>query len=100
MLGCCRVSLTKSAAAAAPPIDHGAILAARTPAAERTAADRAALFAAWRKAIPEFSPQNERIAAAWAKVPQAPTTVMHAAARSAAQRRPTHLLDRGTWNQP
>jgi len=100
MLGCCRVSLTKSAAAAAPPIDHGAILAARTPAAERTDADRAALFAAWRKAIPELAPQNERIAAAWVKVPQAPTTVMHAAPRSAAQRRPTHLLDRGTWNQP
>jgi len=100
MIGCCRLSLTKAPAPAAPPIDHAAILAARTPAAGRTDADRAALFTAWRKTIPDFAPQGERIAAAWAKAPRAPTTVMHAAPRSAAQHRPTHLLDRGTWNQP
>jgi hypothetical protein len=100
MLGCCRISLTKAPAPAALPIDYGAILAARKPAADRTEADRAAIFAAWRKTIPEFAPCNEKIAAAWAQAPQAPTTVMHAASRSATQRRPTHLLDRGTWNQP
>ena len=100
MIGCCRVSLTTSPAPAAPPIDHGAILAARTPVAERTDADRAALFAAWRRTIPDLAPQNDRIAAAWAKVPHAPTTVMHAASRPVARHRPTHLLDRGTWNQP
>ena len=100
MLGCCRFSLTKDAAPAAPPIDHAAILAARKPAAERSDADRAALFAAWRKTIPEAAALNEKIAAAWAKAPQAATTVMHAASRSVAQHRPTYLLDRGAWNQP
>jgi hypothetical protein len=100
MLGCCRFSLTKDAAPAAPPIDHAAILAARKPAAERTDADRAAIFAAWRRTIPEAAALNEKIAAAWAKAPQAPTTIMHAASRSVAEHRPTHLLDRGTWNQP
>jgi hypothetical protein len=100
MLGCCRFSLTKDAAPAALPIDHAAILAARKPAAERSDADRAALFAAWRKTIPDAQALNEKIAAAWAKAPQAATTVMHAASRSVAQHRPTHLLDRGTWNQP
>jgi hypothetical protein len=100
MLGCCRFSLTKDAAPAAPPIDHAAILAARKPAAERTDADRAAIFAAWRRTIPDAAALNEKIAAAWAKAPKAPTTIMHAASRPPAWHRPTHLLDRGTWNQP
>jgi hypothetical protein len=100
MLGCCRFSLTKNAAPAAPPIDHAAILAARKPAAERTEADRTAIFTAWRKTIPEAAALNEKIAAARAKAPQAPTTVMHAASRPPAWHRATHLLDRGTWNQP
>jgi hypothetical protein len=100
MLGCCRFSLTKDAAPAAPPIDHAAILAARTPRDGRTGAEQAAIFAAWRKTIPDLAAVNERIAAAWAKAPTAPTTVLHAAPRSAAQHRTTYLLDRGTWNQP
>jgi hypothetical protein len=100
MLGCCRLSLTKAPAPAALPIDYGAILAAKKPAAERTDADRGALFSAWRKTIPEFGPFNDKITASWAKAPHAPTTIMHAASRAVAQRRPTHLLDRGSWNQP
>ncbi|MFM8706660.1 MAG: hypothetical protein ACKOHK_00825, partial [Planctomycetia bacterium] len=100
MLGCCRFSLTKDAAPAAPPIDHDAVLAARKPGPERTKADRDAIFAAWRKTLPDAASLNEKIAAAWAKAPKAPTTIMHAAARPAAWHRPTHLLDRGTWNQP
>jgi hypothetical protein len=100
MLGCCRFSLTKAPSPAALPIDYGAILAAKKPAAERTEADRGTLFSAWRKTISEFTPFNDTIAKSWAKAPQARTTVMHAASRSVAQRRPTHLLDRGSWNQP
>ena len=100
MLGCCRFSLTKAPAPAAVPIDYGAVLAAMKPAADRTEADRGAMFTAWRKTIPELKPFNDTIAASWAKAPKAPTTVMHAASRSVAQRRPTHLLDRGSWNQP
>jgi len=100
MLGCCRFSLTKDAAPAAPPIDHAAILAARKPAAERSDADRAAMFTAWRKTVPQAAVLNEKIAAAWRKAPKPATTVLHAASRSHAQHRPTYLLDRGTWNQP
>jgi len=99
-IGCCRFSLTQAATPAAPPIDHAAILAARKPAAMRSAADRAALFAAWRKTLPELVALNERIATAWGKAPRAATTMLHAASRSAAQHRPTRLLDRGEWNQP
>ena len=100
MLGCCRFSLTKAPTPAAPPIDHAAILAARKPAPERSDADRAAIFTAWRKTLPNEAALNERIAAAWARMPKAPTSVLHMTSRSAAQRRPTHLLDRGVWNQP
>jgi hypothetical protein len=100
MLGCCRFSLTKAPAPAAPPIDHAAILAARKPASARSEAEHGAIFTAWRKTIREYACCNERIAAAWAQAPRAATTVLHAASRSEAQRRPTHLLDRGTWNQP
>ncbi|MFM8891957.1 MAG: PSD1 and planctomycete cytochrome C domain-containing protein [Planctomycetia bacterium] len=100
MLGCCRVSLTKTPSPAAPPIDHGAILAARKTAAERDDADRAALFAAWRKTLPEAAASNERIVAAWAKAPVASTTVLHVASRPPAHTRVTHALDRGVWNQP
>jgi len=61
MLGCCRLGLTKAASPAAPPIDHGAILAARKPAAERTAADESALFTAWSKTVPEHGHLTENI---------------------------------------
>ena len=100
MLGCCRVSLTTDPEPAAPPVDHAAILAMRVPPEHRSAAERAAIFTAWRKSVPELADANERIAAAWARVPQAPTTVLHLAARSAAQHRPTRLLDRGVWTEP
>ena len=99
-IGCCRFSLSRNPAPAAPPVDHAAILAARKAAAERTDADRAALFTAWRGTLPELAALNDRIVAAWAKAPAAPTTMLHAAERSAAQHRPTYLLDRGVWDQP
>jgi hypothetical protein len=100
MIGCCRFSLTRAAAPAAPPVSHGAILAAAMPTDERTDAELEAIFAAWRLTLSECAAANDRIAAAWEKSPKQATTIMHLAARSPAQHRPTHLLDRGTWNQP
>ncbi len=100
MIGCCRFSLTKSPTPTALPIDHGAMLAGRKPGGERNAAEQAAIFTAWSKTIPEWSALQDKIAAAWKRAPMAPTTIMHLAARSPAQHRPTYLLDRGTWNQP
>ena len=100
MLGCCRVSLTKSPAPAAPPIDHAALLAIATPAERRTAADTAAIFAAWRTTVPELKPINDEIAGLWNSVPAPQTSVLHLATRSADERRLTYLLDRGVWNAP
>ena len=99
-LGCCRVSLTKSPAPSAPPIDHAALLAIAKPVEKRTAADTAAIFAAWRTTLPELKPINDEIAGLWNSVPAPQTSVLHLAARSADERRPTHRLDRGVWNAP
>lgn len=100
MLACCRVSLTTAPAPAAPPIDHAAILAIRTPKERRTPADEAALFAAWRRSVADLAAVNDEIAALWKQMPEAPTTVLHMAERTHPQHRTTHLLDRGVWNQP
>ena len=100
ILACCRVSLTTAPPPAAPPVDHAAILAIRAPKERRSPADEAAIFAAWRKSVADLAPVNQEIAALWGNMPQAPTTVLHMAERPHAQHRTTHLLDRGTWNQP
>lgn len=100
MLGCCRLSLTRQAAPAAPAVDHAAILAIQTPATARTAAQTAAIFAAWRQGVSEARPINEEIAAAWKDYPQAATSILHLAEREPANHRDTHLLVRGEWDNP
>jgi len=100
MLGCCRLSLTTAPDPSAPPIDHAAILAIRTPAARRTDAERQAIFTAWMKTLPELTPSVAEIAAQWQRATPAATTVLHLAARHEGARRRTHLLDRGMWNKP
>jgi hypothetical protein len=100
MIGCCRFSLTSDADPKAPPVDHAAVLALRKPPAERTPADAAALFAAWRRSVPELADLNRRIDAVWARTPAAMTSVLHLAERSGVLRRATHLLERGEWDRP
>jgi mono/diheme cytochrome c family protein len=99
-IGCCRVSLTKSPSPAVEPIDYAAILAARTPEAERTETDRDALFTAWMKFQPEFKVYQDEIESLWQNYPEAKMTILHLAARPAKQHRPTRLLDRGGWDKP
>ncbi len=100
MLGCCRISLTTAPSPAALPVDYAAILAMQTSAAQRTPAQQAALFAAWRLTVPDLKPLNDEIDAQWKNFPQAPTSVLHLAERQAGNVRATHFLDRGSWDQP
>jgi hypothetical protein len=100
MPGCLRFSLTTAADPAAPPVDHAAILAIRKPREERTAEEADAIFAAWQRTVPELAVINARIDELWSRMPVAPTTIFHAAERGSAEHRPTHLLDRGTWDKP
>lgn len=100
MPGCVRFSLTHDATPAAPTVDHGAVLAIRTPAADRSAEKSTALFSAWRKSVPELKTVSEEIDGLWKSMPQAPTTVLHMAARESSNHRATSVLDRGNWDQP
>jgi mono/diheme cytochrome c family protein len=99
MLGCCRLSITRQPAPAAPPADHAAMLALQTPAADRTTEQSAAVFAAWRSSVAELKALNEEIDALRKAVPQAATSVLHLREREPANRRSTYLLNRGIWDR-
>lgn len=104
MLGCCRISITTAPSPTAVPggvaVDYAAALAALTPKAERSEDQREALFAAWRKSLSELQTLNDESEAVWQRYPQAMTSVLHMAKRSEQQRRETHILLRGEWDQP
>ena len=100
MPGCMRFSVTRAAAPAAPAVDHAAILALQAPAAERTSQQQSSLFTAWRASLPDAKPINDEIAAIWTEFPQAETSILHLVEREPGNPRPTHLLDRGNWDQP
>lgn len=100
MLGCCRFSITRQPAPAAPPISHAAMLALQAPVAARTPEQNASVFAAWRASLAEAKPINDEIEALWNTYPQAATSILHLAEQEPANRRKTFLLDRGNWDQP
>ena len=100
MPGCMRFSITRAAAPAAPAVDHAAILALQTPAAERSAPQQSAIFNAWRMTLADAKAVNDEIDAFWKEYPQAETSILHLMERGPAHRRVTHILDRGNWDQP
>jgi hypothetical protein len=100
MLGCCRLSITRQPAPAAPPVEHAAMLAMLTPAANRTPEQEAAVFTAWRSGVTELKPFNNEIEAIQKSMPQAATSVLCLREREPANRRITHLLNRGLWDKP
>lgn len=100
MLGCCRWSITRQPAPAAPAVDHAATLALQTPAAARTPEQQGALFTAWRQSVVDLKPINDEITAQWNTFPVAGTSILHLVEQEPANRRPTQLLDRGNWDQP
>ena len=100
MVGNLRLSFTREPSPRVPPVDHAAVLALAVPPAQRTPAQQRAVFTAWRQSLAGAKEINDAIAAAWEKYPKAPTSVLHLAERPPAAARPTHLLDRGTWDRP
>ncbi len=100
LLGRFRVALTTAPEPKAGLLPTDARLALETPAAERSAAQQAAIFQAWRASQPDFAGATEEAAKLWAQFPEADTTVLHLAERSRADARPTFLLDRGAWDKP
>ncbi|MFN9369475.1 MAG: DUF1553 domain-containing protein, partial [Planctomycetia bacterium] len=98
MLGCCRFSLTKAPSPAAPPIDHGAILAAKKPAAERTDADRGALWSVAAERDGHGGRAVEFMQNGWIKQRLLRTIVPSATYRQSAQTTP-ELLARDPANR-
>ncbi len=98
-IGRFRIALTSSPDPKASHTPYAAVLALQTPAEKRTAAQKQAIFDAWRLATPELKPFNDDIEKQWKNYPEALTTVFHLAERSPAEARETHRLDRGVWNQ-
>lgn len=106
MVGCCRLSLTTAPTPATPTVDHQAQQVVMNSALDQnfweqlSHDEQTALFAAWRKAQPEYSESNARIDQAWAQYPTALTSVFHLRERPQATARTTYHLDRGQWNSP
>jgi mono/diheme cytochrome c family protein len=99
-LGRMRFALTKSPNPRAAPYDHAATLAMQKPTEDRSSAEQASVFTAWRRSIPELHPIDDDISALKKQFPKAQTSVLHIAARKREHHRETFLLDRGTWDKP
>ncbi len=100
MLGCGRFSLTTAPAPVAPPVDQAAMLALKIPAEQRIAEQVNAIFAAWRMSVPDLKVINDEIDALIKTTPVAGTSILHMAEREPTNHRQTHLLSRGSWDQP
>ncbi len=100
MLGCCRVSLTRSGTPTALPHDYAALLAIQVPSENRTTEQASAVFSAWRLSVPELKTLNDEVNGLVKSLPQAPTSILHFAEREPTNRRVTHALDRGAWDKP
>ena len=100
MLGCGRWSITRQAVPTVPPVNHAAILAMQASADQRSTEQQAAIFTAWRMSLPDAKAINDEIDAVWKDYPQAATSILHLTEREPANHRETHLLDRGSWDQP
>jgi hypothetical protein len=100
MLGCARFSLTTVAAPSVPAVDHGAVVAMQVPDSDRSELHRQTAFEAWCRSVPELQPLMAEVDAIRAAGPVAATSILHLMKREASNHRPTHLMDRGNWDQP
>lgn len=100
MLGCARFSLTTAPAPTAPAIDQAAVRALQVPMSDRTPEQMAALMTAWRLSVVDLKPINDEIDALVKSMPEAGTTIFHLSEREPQNRRVTHDLERGNWDQP
>jgi hypothetical protein len=96
-LGRFRFSVTAAEKPVADPLPAGARQALAVPAAQRSPAQSAALFSAFRLTVPEWAAANQEIERLWQEHPQpASQLVLHE--RDTA--RETHRLERGNFLKP
>lgn len=99
-LGRLRCSVADHSNSDVPLLDHAAWLAMEKRPAERTEADRLAIFRTWRKSVSDLAEINARIDGHERTYPEASTSVLHLSQPSPELKRVTYLLDRGVWNRP
>jgi mono/diheme cytochrome c family protein len=100
MVGCCRVSLTKSTNPSAPAIDYDAIQAMRVASEQRSVVEQNTILSSWIQTVPELRPVHDGIGNLWKQYPNALTSVLHLVEREPTAARQTRLLNRGEWDQP
>lgn len=100
LLGRFRVALTATPDAVASKISTAARLALAVLHAARTPEQQAAIFAAWRTSVTDFSETNAAIEKLWAGYPVEDTTLLTLGERVAEDTRGTFMLDRGAWDKP
>jgi hypothetical protein len=96
-LGRFRLSVTTAAGARADPLPHAVREALAVAPADRTPAQRAAVFSTWRTTVPEWREANERIESLWREHPAGSSQLVLAAR---ARPRQTHILERGDFLKP
>ena len=97
-LGRFRLSATAAPAATADTLPAAVReILETTPVESRSAAEAAAVFAAWRPQVPDFAPENARIAELWTQFPLG-TSQLVLTARD--EPRTTSLLRRGDFLSP
>ena len=102
LLGRVRISLSPAKdpskdSSAADPLPRHVREILSVPAANRTAAQTAAVFAYWRTTVPEWKDANQRIDALWARWPEGTTALV---LQSRDEVRETHMLKRGDFLKP
>jgi hypothetical protein len=96
-LGRLRLSVTSSPDPAADPLPRAVRDILSVPPERRTPAQAAAVFSAWRAALPEWGEANARIEDLWRGHPEGHSQL---ALRDREEARMTHLLERGDFLKP
>ncbi len=97
-LGRIRISVTAAPGAVADPIPRNVRDILAIPAAQRSPAQLRAEFSYWRTTIPEWKPENDRVAALWREHPEGSLQLV--LADPTGEHRQTHVLKRGDFLQP
>jgi hypothetical protein len=98
-LGRFRLAVTSDENPHADPVPAPVRAALETPREKRTEQQRALLFSAWRRTVPDLATLNEQIEAFWKEYPEG-GSVLHLAERDAEWHRETPIYDRGDWQKP
>jgi mono/diheme cytochrome c family protein len=96
-LGRMRLSFSTAENAVADPLPQSVRNILAIPADQRSPAQIRAIFSYWRKQAPEWSSQNDQIAALWREYPEGESQLVFSQRE---QPRETHILQRGNFLTP